>query len=89
MKTFTFTNKETYLAYRSEWKANYKKLTETIREYKWIAKECSRAYNTSWLETNGQFPNYYRRGAEILKANPRYESLINKHKGREMKMLRK
>ena len=68
------------MAYCSEWKANYKKLVETIREYKWMAKEHSRSYNAAWLETKGQFPYYYRRGAEILKANPRYESLINKHK---------
>ena len=34
MKTFTFNNKETYLAYRSEWKANYKTLTQEIRTSK-------------------------------------------------------
>ena len=31
---FTFTNKETYLAYRSEWKANYKQLSQDIRDLK-------------------------------------------------------
>jgi hypothetical protein len=34
MKTFTFTNKETYLVYRSEWKANYKTLSQKIRTLK-------------------------------------------------------
>jgi len=31
---FTFTNKETYLAYRSEWKANYKELSQQIRDFR-------------------------------------------------------
>ena len=31
---FTFTNKETYLAYRSAWKANYKQLSQQIRDFK-------------------------------------------------------
>ena len=31
---FTFTNKETYLAYRSNWKAQYKELSQQIRDYK-------------------------------------------------------
>jgi hypothetical protein len=31
---FTFTNKETYLAYRSEWKAQYKQLSQDIRDLK-------------------------------------------------------
>lgn len=32
MTTFTFNSKETYLAYRSNWKANYKALSQQIRE---------------------------------------------------------
>jgi hypothetical protein len=31
---FTFTNKEEYLAYRSNWKAEYKELSNTIRQIK-------------------------------------------------------
>ena len=31
---FTFTNRETYLAYRSEWKAQYKQLSQDIRDLK-------------------------------------------------------
>lgn len=30
----TFNNKETYLAYRSEWKAKYKELSQNIRDLK-------------------------------------------------------
>jgi len=31
---FTFTNKEEYLAYRSNWKAQYKELSQQIRDLK-------------------------------------------------------
>ncbi len=40
---FTFNSKETYLAYRSEWKANYKALSQQIRETKVDIKETQRA----------------------------------------------
>jgi hypothetical protein len=30
----TFTNKQEYLAYRSNWKAQYKELSQQIRDYK-------------------------------------------------------
>ena len=39
----TFTNKETYLAYRSEWKANYKTLSHKIQRLKNEIKETQRA----------------------------------------------
>jgi hypothetical protein len=34
MTTYTFNSKETYLAYRSNWKANYKNLSQQIRDIK-------------------------------------------------------
>ena len=40
---FTFTNKETYLAYRSEWKAEYKSLAKEIRTLKADINETQRA----------------------------------------------
>ncbi len=43
MTTFTFTNKETYLAYRSEWKAKYQALSQEIRELKTDINETQRA----------------------------------------------
>ena len=42
MTTFTFNSKETYLAYRSEWKAQYKELSQQIRETKADIKETQR-----------------------------------------------
>lgn len=48
---FTFTNKETYLAYRSEWKAQYKKLSADIRAVKHTWKHHSlRRKATAMLE---------------------------------------
>jgi hypothetical protein len=45
---FTFTNKETYLAYRSEWKANYKALTQGIRNLKAEMRESG--HQITWTE---------------------------------------
>lgn len=39
MSTFTFTTKETYLAYRAEWKAEYMTLSATIRSTKNLLKQ--------------------------------------------------
>ena len=39
---FTFTNKETYLAYRSNWKATYNKLSQEIRALKVSINETQR-----------------------------------------------
>ena len=43
MTTYTFNSKETYLAYRSNWRANYKALSQQIRETKHDIKEAMRA----------------------------------------------
>ena len=43
MTTFTFTNKETYMAYRSNWKATYKNLSQEIRTLKADISETQRA----------------------------------------------
>jgi len=34
-----FTNKEEYLAWRAEWRAQYAQLTQDIREYKLLRKD--------------------------------------------------
>ena len=43
MRNIKFNSKETYLAYRSEWKANYKNLSQEIRELRNEIKETQRA----------------------------------------------
>jgi len=42
MRNTTFNSKETYLAYRSEWKAEYKQLSHEIRETKKDIRELMR-----------------------------------------------
>ncbi len=42
MKTFTFTNRETYLAQRAEWKSQYRKVSEDIRAAKHLLKAAHR-----------------------------------------------
>lgn len=89
--TFTFNNHESYLAYRSAWKAQYAEISETIREKKWIRKEYSRACNKAWTETKGKWPEYYNKIRELLSTNPRYVHLEAKYKndGRWLEKLRK
>ncbi len=54
---FTFTNKEEYLAYRSAWKAEYKELSKTIRQRKWLhSRYCSIA-NKACVEIGMNYPN--------------------------------
>lgn len=88
---FTFTNKETYLAYRSEWKAKYAEISETIRNKKWMQKEYSRACNKAHKTTNGKWPDYYNQIRELVKQNPRLVHLEEKYKndGRWLEKLRK
>lgn len=54
---FTFTNKEEYLAYRSNWKAEYKALSQTIRERKWLHSRYSTIANKANLEVGMDYPN--------------------------------
>lgn len=49
----TFNSKETYLAYRSTWKAKYKSLSQTIRELKQETRERQRK------NENAGYQQYY------------------------------
>jgi hypothetical protein len=57
MNKFTFTTKETYLQYRSAWKDDYKELSKTIKERKWLRKEWQRAYNKTYINLGDPFSN--------------------------------
>ena len=57
---FTFTNKEEYLAYRSNWKAEYKALSQTIRERKWLHSRYSTIANKANLEVGMDYQNINR-----------------------------
>lgn len=50
MRNNKFTNKEEYLAYRSDWKVEYKALSQTIRERKWLHSRYSTIANKANVE---------------------------------------
>ncbi len=54
---FTFTNKEEYLAYRSAWKTEYKQLSQTIKERKWLHSKIASMANKANLEVGMDYPN--------------------------------
>lgn len=48
MNTTSFTSKATYIEWRSDWKAHYKKVSQTIRDLKMIHRD----YCRTWTATN-------------------------------------
>ena len=68
MKNFYFPTKEEYLQYRKEWKAKYKELSQTIREYKWMQKEYSRMWNKAWIAHGDPFTLLW----DDTRVNPRF-----------------
>ena len=57
MTTFNFTDRASYLAWRSEWKANYATISTTIRHLKGERSETNRAWaklNRSYHEDEAQ-----------------------------------
>ncbi len=83
MNTFTFTNKEEYLAYRSAWKAEYKELSKTIKERKWLRKTWQRAYNKTYLSIGPPWKdgwnNFQKHVQNILDTIPNYNEIYKKH----------
>ena len=86
--TFTFGllqgNKEEYLAYRSNWKAEYKKLSQTIRNLRTMAKIESQACNQARKElginsihgsTRFKWHEYFKQIENILSTNDKYKEL--------------
>jgi hypothetical protein len=52
---FTFTTKETYLQYRKEWKAKYKELSQTLRDYKFCNRYGSFGPKRTTLEGDERY----------------------------------
>jgi hypothetical protein len=53
----TFTTKETYLQWRSDWKARYKLISQNIRDLKFIRREYCRAQAATQKEyQSGTYP---------------------------------
>jgi len=55
MKNTEFKTKEEYLQYRNDWKAEYKQLSQTIREKRWLYKEYSRMWNKAYVAHGNPF----------------------------------
>lgn len=70
--TYTFNSKETYLAARAEWKANYAQLTVEARE----AREARRNYNSAQQEFSKAPAYVYGAGAEFNKQHREAERKI-------------
>jgi hypothetical protein len=86
---FTFTNKEEYLAYRQAWKAEYKELSNTIRDIKWGRKFINKASNKAHLQTGSDSWNANcERYQTILKKVDRYDFWNDKHKKTATEMLK-
>ena len=72
-----FKTKEEYMTFRNEWKEEYKKVSTTIRNLRYMAKEESRACNIAQpLNRYGSFPQYYDKIKEILGKNDHYQKLL-------------
>lgn len=84
MNKFTFNNKEEYLAYRSAWKAEYKELSKTIRERRWLTKEHQRAYSKTYVNLGdpfskvGHWDTFDKYMNDILAEIPNYKTLCEK-----------
>ena len=50
MRNPKFNTKEEYLQYRKDWKAEYKQLSQIIREKRWLQKEVSRVTNKAMVQ---------------------------------------
>lgn len=86
----TFTNKQEYLAYRSEWKARYKEVSQSIRDMKFVRKIHAQIFTKSEKKVNeqGAKQNYYRELwdiqegllKELRESDTRYKAIFEKHK---------
>jgi uncharacterized membrane protein len=80
-KHMKFTNKQEYLTYTFNWKLQYKQLSQTIRNLKFMAKEESRACNKArqMLPSEGVvgswYSKYFSTIAELLAANEQYQTV--------------
>lgn len=78
--TYPFNNKEEYLAYRKMWKAEYKELTQTIRNVKRARTLYQRAWAKAYRECHepGMYRNFIKTWnltKEYLKDNQEYQEL--------------
>ena len=86
MRNKEFKTKEEYLQYRKDWKAEYKELSQRIREKRILQKDNSRIFNKAVLETGTTWGDGLWRLVEYLtddkkKTDPKYKELTEKYTG--------
>lgn len=79
-----FTNKQEYLAYRTQWKLDYKQLSQKIRDYKWMKKQYQRfaspiiaQYNQNYHTLS--YTEVMKQINDILFTNEKYTELFKKY----------
>lgn len=73
-----FKTKQEYLTFKKEWKEEYKKLSTTIRNLRYMAKEEARSCNKYInLNKNRMYPEYFKSVKDELKSNIHYQKLLN------------
>jgi len=87
---FTFTTKQEYLTYRSEWKKKYNELSQSIRDMKFVRKIHAQIFSKAEkiINEQGAKSNYYRELwdiqegllKELRETHERYSLIFNKYK---------
>lgn len=75
MRNPKFTTKEEYLKYRKQWKADYKELSQTIRDCRYINKAWGQAYGKATKVVSSIFPppvEWFELHREITKLQREY-----------------
>lgn len=90
MRNTTFANKEEYLAYRKQWKADYKELSEALRVKKFLRRTAASAFGKAEAQvqvTNSYGKEWLTRYEQrqklrdtLLDENKRYTELYDKYK---------
>lgn len=79
-----FTNKQEYLAYRTQWKSDYKQLSQKIRDYKWMKTQYQRFASPIIAKYNQNYHTFSYTDAmkqinDVLFTNEKYSELFKKY----------
>jgi hypothetical protein len=85
MRNLNFKTKESYLTYRSDWKAEYNELSQDIRNLKWLRATRCRAYPKVTKDLKRPDEEYYWKLVAGVKKYlgdiPQYGKLVKKYFG--------
>jgi hypothetical protein len=72
-QAFTFNSKETYLAYRAEWKQRYLAHLKAVRAAKWGIREANREYS----KNNKTIGNIWQAYRDLRSAHEQTQPLLS------------